>query len=418
MKNIWMDNLYCLLGEEFSNGKSNVEVTKIMLERGVKVIQYREKDKSMLYKYNQCVQIRKLTKKAGAMFIVNDDVALGIAVSADGVHIGQDDLPIAEVRKLVGDKMIIGLSTHSPEQAEKAVADGADYIGVGPIYATKTKKDVCDAVGLSYLEYVVKNIDIPFVAIGGIKESNMREVLNSGAKCIAMVTEILGADDIGAKIAKIKEKMVTHAIFDLDGTLLDSMEMWDRLPSDYLLKYNISPPADLNDRIRAWGTLQVANYFIDELNHPGTADAIIQEINDMIVDQYQNQIQLKPFAGELLENLKNRNIKMCIATATDRELVIPALKRLHILQYFEFILTCTEVGSNKETPDIYVMALEKFGVLPQSVVVFEDILTAIQSAKSANFNVIGVHDPSSDIDTEKIKEISDRYVTSFEEFML
>lgn len=205
-------DLYCITSEEHSRGRSNIEVVSEMIEAGVKVIQYREKEKKLLHKYNECLKIRDMTKEAGVTFIVNDHVDLAILVEADGVHIGQDDLPIEKVRELVGKEMIIGVSTHSPEQAEEAVRRGADYIGVGPIYRTYTKKDVCDPVGLDYLNYVVRNLSVPHVAIGGIKQHNMLEVIERGAKCISMVTEIVGADDIGEKIRAIKENMRRGAL--------------------------------------------------------------------------------------------------------------------------------------------------------------------------------------------------------------
>lgn len=205
-------DLYCITSEEHSKGRSNIEVVNEMIKAGVKVIQYREKEKKLLHKYNECLKIRDMTREAGVTFIVNDHIDLAILVRADGVHIGQEDLPIEKVRELVGEEMIIGVSTHSPEQAEDAVKRGADYIGVGPIYRTYTKKDVCDPVGLDYLRYVVRNISVPHVAIGGIKEHNMQEVLECGAKCLAMVTEIVGTDNIGEKIRAIKEKMRRGAL--------------------------------------------------------------------------------------------------------------------------------------------------------------------------------------------------------------
>lgn len=205
-------DLYCITAEEHSRGRSNIEVVKEMINSGVKVIQYREKDKKPIHKYFECLEIRAITKDASVTFIVNDDIDIAMLVKADGVHIGQDDLPIEKVRELVGKDMIIGLSTHSPKQAQEAVKRGADYIGVGPIYKTYTKKDVCDPVGLSYLSYVVQNIPIPHVAIGGIKEHNMMEVVKHGAKCIAMVTEIVGADSIEEKIKNIKENMKRGAL--------------------------------------------------------------------------------------------------------------------------------------------------------------------------------------------------------------
>lgn len=204
-KDVLDTDIYCITAEEYSRGRSNIEVVKQMIDAGIEVIQYREKEKKMLYKYRECVKIREMTGEAGVTFIVNDDVHLALAVGADGVHIGQEDLPIEKVRELVGEDMIIGLSTHSPAQARDAVRRGADYIGVGPIFRTYTKKDVCQPVGLEYLEYVVNNIDIPFVAIGGIKEHNVKLVKDKGAKCICMVTEIVGAEDIGKKISDIRK---------------------------------------------------------------------------------------------------------------------------------------------------------------------------------------------------------------------
>jgi thiamine-phosphate pyrophosphorylase len=133
-------------------------------------------------------------------------VDLAVAVEADGVHLGQEDLPIEAVRRIIGEKMAIGLSTHSMAQAEKAVRDGADYIGVGPIFKTYTKKDVCDPVGFEYLDIVVQKIEIPFVAIGGVKEGNIRQVREHGASCIALVTEIVGADNIPETISRLRKE--------------------------------------------------------------------------------------------------------------------------------------------------------------------------------------------------------------------
>jgi thiamine-phosphate pyrophosphorylase len=202
-----LTGLYCLTGEEFSRGRSNIEVVRAMIRSDVKIIQYREKDKTSAQKYRECVTIRELTRQAGVTFIVNDDVALAMLVKADGVHLGQDDLPPEKVRELVGPEMMIGLSTHTREQGQNAVQKGVDYIGVGPIYRTYTKKNVGEPVGLEYLDYVVKNLNIPFVAIGGIKENNLHEVMAGGARCIAMVTEIVGASDIESKITNIQRKL-------------------------------------------------------------------------------------------------------------------------------------------------------------------------------------------------------------------
>lgn len=206
-KNPLPSDVYALTAEEYSLGRSNIAVVKEMLDAGIKIIQYREKEKKQRYKYEECQKIRQLTLAYDAIFIIDDDVEIAKLVGADGIHIGQEDLPIDVVRNIVGEDMIVGLSTHSPEQAEAAVRAGADYLGVGPIFSTKTKKDVCSPVGFDYLDYVVSHITIPFVAIGGIKADNVTEVVKHGAKCVALVTEIVSAPNISVKIAEIQQKI-------------------------------------------------------------------------------------------------------------------------------------------------------------------------------------------------------------------
>ena len=207
MENFLSTDLYGLTDEPHSLGRTNVQVAELLIASGIKVIQYREKDRTLREKAEECRVIRERTREAGVTFIVNDHVDLAIAVEADGVHVGQDDLPPALVRKLVGDTMIIGLSTHSPQQAQEALREGVvDYIGVGPIFSTSTKKNVCAPVGLEYLDYVVKNIPLPFVAIGGIKEHNIGLVRKHGARLVAVVTEITGADDVAAKVELLRAR--------------------------------------------------------------------------------------------------------------------------------------------------------------------------------------------------------------------
>ena len=199
--------IYGITAEAMSNGRDNMTVVKAMLEAGIKFIQYREKEKTGLARYEECLKLKKLTAEYGAAFIIDDFVDLAIAVDADGVHIGQDDLPVPAVRKLLGPDKIIGLSTHSPEQLEKAneIADLIDYIGCGPVYATNTKKTAV-SVGLEYVKYATEHAKMPFVAIGGIKEHNIHEVYNAGATTIAVVSDITSADDIVDKISKLATK--------------------------------------------------------------------------------------------------------------------------------------------------------------------------------------------------------------------
>ncbi len=201
--------IYGITAEKFSLGRGNVAVAEAMIAGGITTIQYREKrpDKSHRQMLDECRRIRALTRAAGVRFIVNDYAEIALLVEADGVHVGQDDLPVPELRRLLGPEMIIGLSTHLPEQAREAVDLGADYIGVGPIFATQTKADVVAPVGFAYLEHVARTSPLPFAAIGGIKEHNLGEVVKRGARTVCLVTEIVGAADIAAKVRELNRIM-------------------------------------------------------------------------------------------------------------------------------------------------------------------------------------------------------------------
>lgn len=208
MDNFKSTGIYALTAEKLSRGRSNLEVIDAMIQAGIKFIQYREKEKNANVMYKDCLAIRQMTRKAGVTLIIDDFVDLALAVKADGVHIGQKDLPPQVVRKLIGEDMVMGLSTHCLTDIRQAETSGiVDYIGVGPIFTTQTKKDVCAAVGLEYVRAAASESRLPFVAIGGIKEHNIGEVVKAGASTIAVVSDIVGAEDICGKIRKLLEIM-------------------------------------------------------------------------------------------------------------------------------------------------------------------------------------------------------------------
>ncbi len=169
------------------------EIVTVVLSAGVRCIQYREKDKARRDIYREALMLRKLTDKFGAAFIVNDYTDIALAVDADGVHLGQSDLPLKEARRILGKRKIIGISTHSIEEAIAAEAGGADYIGFGPIFHTETK-DAGKPKGLRALKEIKKLIKIPVVAIGGIKAENLESVIDSGAEAVAVSSGILSGD--------------------------------------------------------------------------------------------------------------------------------------------------------------------------------------------------------------------------------
>lgn len=197
--------IYGITGDNFSNGRSNYFCVEEMIKGGIKIVQYRAKTKDTREKVKEAREIRELCRKNGVIFIVNDNVDIALLVDADGVHIGQEDMHSDDVRKLIGDNKIIGLSTHSEKQGMEAYKNpNVDYIGVGPIFPTTTKDTT--PVGLGYLEYAVKNLDLPFVAIGGIKAQNIDAIIAKGAQRVCLVSEIVGADSISDMARNLQEK--------------------------------------------------------------------------------------------------------------------------------------------------------------------------------------------------------------------
>lgn len=168
-------------------------VAEAALQGGLDILQYREKAADDVVRLPLAQQLRDLCHRYGALFIINDRVDLALAVDADGVHLGQTDLPIATARQLLGSHRIIGRSTTSPEEMESAIADGADYIGVGPVYATPTKPDKA-AAGLDYVGYAAAYATVPWFAIGGIDAENLNQVLDAGAERVAVVRAIMAAE--------------------------------------------------------------------------------------------------------------------------------------------------------------------------------------------------------------------------------
>lgn len=199
--------LYAITGEEFHPNRSLKEVMEEAILGGVDIIQLRDKFSTKREVLQKARMLRELTKKYDVTFIVNDHIDVALSVDADGIHIGQDDLPLVEARKIVGPNKIIGVSTHKIEEAREAERNGADYIGVGPVFPTKSKVDVVDPVTTEYVRQVANEIKIPFVAIGGIKLHNVNQVLAAGATRICAISEIVGSSDIKRTCELFLEKI-------------------------------------------------------------------------------------------------------------------------------------------------------------------------------------------------------------------
>ena len=200
--------LYLVTDQELSQDRPTPQVAEEALKGGVDIVQLREYSLNDHELLEMAKDLRKLTRAHQALFIVNNRPDIARLADADGVHLGQDDLAVGEARKILGEGKLIGVSTHGMDQARRAVKDGADYIGVGPVYPTQTKKNVVAPVTLKYVQEVAEaGFPIPFFAIGGIKFHNLDEVMSAGARRIAVVTGIVGAANVVKVAADFKEKL-------------------------------------------------------------------------------------------------------------------------------------------------------------------------------------------------------------------
>ncbi|HHW15472.1 MAG TPA: thiamine phosphate synthase [Firmicutes bacterium] len=198
-------HVYVVTGEKFSLGRPTAEVVRQALAGGADVIQLREKDWATKDLVRSGLELRRLTREAGAALIVNDRIDVALAVEADGAHIGQKDMPASLARQILGPRRILGISAETVEEAVQAERDGADYLGLGPIFPTTTKTDTGAPGGLELIRKVRARVKIPIVAIGGIKGHNAAAVISAGADSVAVVTEVVGAEDIAAAARALRE---------------------------------------------------------------------------------------------------------------------------------------------------------------------------------------------------------------------
>ena len=197
-------SLYLVTDRPLSRGRSTIEIIKSAIFGGITCVQLREKEASTREFISEARAIQPLLAAHGIPLIINDRVDVALAVGADGIHVGQSDMHIDDARKIVGGRMIIGVSAESVEDAVEAEKRGANYIGVSPVFATPTKTDTAPPLGLAGLAEIRRAVDIPIVGIGGINKTNAASVTAAGADGVAVVSAVVSADDPGAATAGLK----------------------------------------------------------------------------------------------------------------------------------------------------------------------------------------------------------------------
>jgi len=198
-------SLYLVTDRGLARGRSTLEVVKAAVFGGVTCIQLREKDCSTREFIEQALAMKSFLEARNIPLIINDRLDVALAVAADGVHLGQNDMPLEMARKIAGRSMLIGISAESVQDAIAAENGGADYLGVSPIFATPTKTDTAPPLGLDGLQEIRKHVKIPLVGIGGLNKSNAAEAIRSGADGVAVVSAIVAANDPAAAATTLKQ---------------------------------------------------------------------------------------------------------------------------------------------------------------------------------------------------------------------
>ena len=208
------------------------------------------------------------------------------------------------------------------------------------------------------------------------------------------------------------------AIFDMDGTLVDSMLYWHNLGQEYLESKGVT--GDLNEvleRSKPMTMVESGALFIREFGLAGTPESVAAEINAVMEDHYRYDVQLKDGAKEYLEQLRQAGVKMCVASATAADLVSLCLTRLGVRDYFEFLLSCETVGTGKNRPDVYFAAAERLGAAVENTVVYEDAWYAVRTAKEAGFHVVAIYDYNSRARWNEIRDMAHRPIESWAELL-
>lgn len=209
---------------------------------------------------------------------------------------------------------------------------------------------------------------------------------------------------------------IKAAIFDVDGTLLESMHIWRNLGDIYLETKGLKSHENLTEAFRSMSMVQSAEHLKKNYRITDSVEKIIADMSRLIENFYFNEAEIKPGVTRLLEALRIKGVKMCVATASNRYIIEAGLQRCGILQYFDEIFTCNEVGCGKDKPDIFYRALNFLGTEKSDTYVFEDALYAIKTAKSEGFPIIAVYDKFSENHQDEIKNLADFYFESFDQW--
>lgn len=398
--------LYFITNRDTLNKNYNVEssVEEAILG-GATVVQLREKELETKEFYEIAKKIKKICNKYDIPLIINDRMDIAMAIDADGVHVGQDDMPMTVIRSLLGKDKIIGVSATTYEEAVKAYEDGADYLGVGAMFNTNTKS-VSNTTSFDTLKKIKKDIPLPVVVIGGINENTIPEFKNMYIDGLSIISAITSKENIRVATKNLKELYYNNypincGIFDLDGTLFDSLPIWDNCLVKYLALYGKKPDDFYRESIWSMEIYEALDLAKKHFNIDQDLDDMYRDWDDMMIKEYNENISLFDGAIELLEYFYNKNIPMAIATALPIEYFDNCLEKYDMKKYFTEIHSVHDDGKNKNEKYIFEKIAKNLNINPKECIVFEDSTHSLYGIKSAQMQSCLISGGKSPTEQEK-----------------
>lgn len=408
--------IYAVTDRYWLNGKELADDVEKAILGGATMIQLREKDLDLNSFVAEALKIKEVCKKYDIPFIINDSLEVFLAVDADGIHVGQNDMRADLVREKIGKNKILGVSAETVEEAILAEKMGADYLGVGTIFNTSTKLDAI-TVSKETLTNICFAVDIPVVAIGGITKDNIKELKDTFIDGISIVSAIFAEKDIISATKKLNDevdkilfnpKKYNYFIIDYDGTLLNSLDMWADIASRYIKSKGLTPEVDLDLIVKKQTNAETAAYMKEKYFNNLEVDEVAKDIDSFIAKEYLS-IKINEGVKEFLDLLKN-NGKLVLFTATSYPLIEASLKNNNIFNYFEEFYTSTNFDYSKTDGTGFELLKEQNNLDLEKTLVIEDALHALVGAKLKGFNVLGIKTKKNIKDYDTIRKSCDYYI--------
>ena len=408
--------IYAVTDRYWLNGKELADDVEKAILGGATMIQLREKDLDLNSFVAEALKIKEVCKKYDIPFIINDSLEVFLAVDADGIHVGQNDMRADLVREKIGKNKILGVSAETVEEAILAEKMGADYLGVGTIFNTSTKLDAI-TVSKETLTNICFAVDIPVVAIGGITKDNIKELKDTFIDGISIVSAIFAEKDIISATKKLNYEVdkilfnpqkYNYFIIDYDGTLLNSLDMWADIASRYIKSKGLTPEVDLDLIVKKQTNAETAAYMKEKYFNNLEVDEVAKDIDSFIAKEYLS-IKISEGVKEFLDLLKN-NGKLVLFTATSYPLIEASLKNNNIFNYFEEFYTSTNFDYSKTDGTGFELLKEQNNLDLEKTLVIEDALHALVGAKLKGFNVLGIKTKKNIKDYDTIRKSCDYYI--------